>query len=83
MRPHDYFAYRWVPGSNHFMGDVLSTETTLVEFNLAENDDATTVTMVESGFAKIPAKLAEAAFTQNSNGWNFMLGRLEKHFTEQ
>jgi uncharacterized protein YndB with AHSA1/START domain len=83
MRPHDYFAYRWVPGSSHFMGDVLSTETTLVEFSLAENDDATEVTMVESGFAKIPAKLAEAAFAQNSNGWNFMLGRLEKHFTEQ
>ena len=83
MQPHDYFAYRWVPGANHFIGDVLSTDTTLVEFRITESDGVSTVTLTESGFTKIPVELAKAAFEQNSGGWNLMLGRLEKNFSEE
>lgn len=81
--PHDYFAYRWVPGANHYLGDVRDTKTTLVEFKLAETDGVTTLTMTESGFAALPAELATASFEQNSGGWGYMLGRLEKQFNEQ
>jgi uncharacterized protein YndB with AHSA1/START domain len=83
MRPHDYFAYRWVPGASDFVGDVLNTDTTLVEFNITETDGVSTVSMTESGFSKLPKEQAEAAIKQNSGGWEFMLGRLEKFFTEQ
>ncbi|RYG67153.1 hypothetical protein EON80_14125, partial [bacterium] len=48
-QPHDYFAYRWVPGANHVLGDVLTMPNTLVEFRLAETDGVTTVTLQESG----------------------------------
>ncbi|HWZ65372.1 MAG TPA: SRPBCC family protein [Patescibacteria group bacterium] len=82
-RPYDYFAYRWVPGANHFIGDVLNTDTTLVEFNITEADGVSTVTMTESGFAKLPAELAESSFEQNTGGWDYMLSRLEKLFSEQ
>ncbi len=82
-KPHEYFAYRWVPGANHFIGNVAETITTLVEFKLAETSGVTTVTMTESGFSKLPAEVAEASFQQNTGGWGYMLGRLEKKFSEE
>jgi len=79
--PHEYFAYRWVPGASHYLGDVLSVPNTLVEFRITELSDGTCkVTLTESGFAKLPAEQMESAFNQNSAGWDFMLGRLEKYF---
>lgn len=80
-RPHDYFAYRWVPGANHYLGDVLAAPNTLVEFNITEQaNGGCKVTLTESGFASLPAELMEAAFRQNSGGWDFMLNRLVKCF---
>lgn len=81
--PHDYFAYRWVPGANHFIGNVEEAKTTLVEFKLTENSGTTTLTVTESGFSKLPVEMAEASYTQNTGGWGFMLGRLEKKFSEK
>ncbi len=79
--PYDYFAFRWVPGANHYLGDVLSVPNTLVEFNITEHTDgACKVTLTESGFASLPEELIETAFRQNSGGWDFMLGRLERFF---
>ena len=80
-RPHYYFAYRWLPGSNHYLGDVLSVPNTLVEFNIIEQaDDSCKVVLTESGFSSLPKELVETVFKQNSAGWEFMLGRLENHF---
>jgi len=80
-KPHDYFAYRWVPGSSHFMGDVLTVPNTLVEFRIEQQSNGMCkVTMTESGFASLPIEVAEESFKQNSGGWDFMLGRLEKLF---
>lgn len=82
-KPHEYFAYRWVPGANGFIGDVRDTKTTLIEFKLAETSGVTTLTMTESGFSKLPAEMAEPSFKQNTDGWGYMLGRLEKKFSEE
>lgn len=82
-QPHEYFAFRWMPGSNHFMGDVLTMPNTLVEFRLEESEGVTKVTLVESGFASLPAEHAEENFRQNCNGWEYMLGRLEKEFAQE
>ena len=80
-KPYEYFAYRWVPGANVVVGDIKTASTTLVEFNIQEEEKGKCkVTMVESGFAKLPQDMAENAFKQNSGGWEFMLGRLEKQF---
>ena len=79
--PHHYFAYRWVPGANHFMGDVLSVQTTLVEFRIEELADCSCkLTLTESGFAALPTDLMTSAFDQNSGGWDFMLDRLQHYF---
>ncbi|HEY6529325.1 MAG TPA: SRPBCC domain-containing protein [Cellvibrionaceae bacterium] len=82
-QPFDYFAYRWVPGSNHFIGDVLSVANTLVEFRVVDlGNDTCKVILTETGFAKLPIELAEKCFTQNSGGWDFMLSSLVKKITE-
>ncbi len=78
VHPFNYFAYRWIPGSNHFIGDVLSKPNTLVEFRLEESAEGTKVTVTESGFASLPAEVAEQCFKDNSGGWDYMMGRLEK-----
>ena len=82
VQPNDYFAYRWVPGSikdANVGKDILERPTTLVEFRLEEVTGGTKVTLKESGFSSIPAEVVEKAFEQNTHGWGFMFGRLEKY----
>ncbi len=80
-KPYHYFSYRWVPGANHFRGDVTQVKTTLVEFRIEEIDAKNCkVTLTESGFSSLPIEVMESSFKQNSGGWDFMLGRLIKYF---
>jgi uncharacterized protein YndB with AHSA1/START domain len=80
-KPHEYFAYRWVPGArSHFVGDVLSVPTTLVEFFISEEGTGTKVILKESGFDSLPDEMKQEAFKDNSGGWSYMFGRLEKLF---
>lgn len=82
-KPHDYFAFRWVPGAAHFLGDVLSVPNTLVEFRIADlGDGSCRLTLTETGFGELPAEMMASAFEQNSGGWSFMLGRLEARFAD-
>lgn len=77
-KPFEYFSYRWVPGSTGMVGDVRTAPNTLVEFFIEEMEQGTKVTVKESGFAALPAEVAEKSFKDNSGGWEFMMGRLEK-----
>ena len=79
-KPDEYFAYRWIPGSKHFIGDVLTKPNTLVEFSIVETNGVTRVTLTETGFANLPIEVAEKNFSENSGGWEFMLGRLKEYF---
>jgi len=79
--PYDYFAYRWVPADEGadtgYVGDVLTQPNTLVEFRLTESAAGTTVTLKESGFASLPEDVAAKLFKGNTDGWKFMIDRLE------
>ena len=85
--PHDYFAYRWVPGNadgtNGFRGDVLAVPNTLVEFRLADDPIGTTLTLTESGFSTLPRAVAEKKLKGNCSGWDYMLDRLERVFSQE
>ncbi|HEX5794028.1 MAG TPA: SRPBCC domain-containing protein [Rheinheimera sp.] len=82
--PHHYFAYRWVPGGNNFTGDVLSVPNTLVEFRITElAPGRCQVSLTETGFADLPAEIAASSLKQNTNGWDFMLGRLQQFFSAE
>lgn len=79
-KPHDYFAFRWIPGSSHFLGDLKLEKTTLVEFRIEEIPTGECrVTMTESGFASLPPEIIEESFKQNNQGWDFMLGRFKAY----
>jgi uncharacterized protein YndB with AHSA1/START domain len=82
--PYDYFAYRWVPanadGTIGFKGDVLAAPNTLVEFHLSDAPNGTALRLTESGFSTLPVAVAEKQLGENSGGWDYMLGRLEKRF---
>ena len=78
--PHSYFAFRWIPGSNSFVGDVRTELTTLVEFRITEEPNGRcTVTMTESGFASLPADIAARSYEENTEGWGAMMLRLEDY----
>ena len=77
-KPFEYFAYRWVPGSAGIIGDVLAVPNTLVEFYIEEMTSGTKVTVKESGFASLPAEVAQQSLNENSGGWEHMMNRLEK-----
>lgn len=80
-KPYHYFSYRWVPGANHFLGDLTKVKTTLVEFKIEEiQSNNCKVVLTESGFSNLPIEIMESSFKQNSGGWDFMLKRLEKYF---
>lgn len=80
--PFSYFAYRWVPGGTHFVGDLLTVATTLVEFHIEEiAPGRCKVTLTETGFAGLPSDIATTSFKENSGGWDFMLARLTQYFS--
>jgi uncharacterized protein YndB with AHSA1/START domain len=81
-RPDEYFAYRWIPGSKHFIGDVLTEANTLVEFFIHETSDGIVVTVKESGFSSLPAETRVQKFADNNGGWEYMISRLGKLLNE-
>jgi uncharacterized protein YndB with AHSA1/START domain len=76
--PFDYFAFRWVPGGSELIDDVTCVPTTLIEFTIEDMGGMSKITLKESGFASLPAEVAEEKFSMNSGGWDYMMGRLEK-----
>lgn len=69
IEPQRYFSYRWHPYAIDPKQDYSKEPTTLVEFELEEVKDGTSVTIMESGFDRIPAARRAEAFRMNDNGW--------------
>lgn len=69
--PEHLFAYRWHPYAIDPKVDYSTEPTTLVEFRLAELEGgkSTAVTIVESGFDRIPLARRAEAFRMNDAGW--------------
>jgi uncharacterized protein YndB with AHSA1/START domain len=67
--PERYFAYRWHPYAVDPAADYSAEPTTLVEFTLEETDEGTALTIVESGFDRIPLARRSEAFRMNDRGW--------------
>jgi uncharacterized protein YndB with AHSA1/START domain len=77
--PEQYFAYRWHPYAVDPKVNYSSEPTTLVEFHLAESATGTEVTIVESGFDRIPLDRRSEAFRMNDAGWNGQARNLERY----
>jgi hypothetical protein len=61
--------------------DYSNEPTTLVVFTLAEVADGTLLTVVESGFDRIPASRRAKAFEMNANGWAAQMENVKRHLS--
>ncbi len=77
--PERYFSYRWHPYPIDPKVDYSGEPTTLVEFNLEQADGGTAVTIVESGFDRIPLTRRAEAFRMNDQGWAGQIKNLERY----
>lgn len=79
IEPERYFSYRWHPFSPGPAVDYSAEPTTLVEFILDDAADGVAVTIVESGFDRIPLARRAEAFRMNEKGWAGQINNLARH----
>ena len=80
MEPERLLSYRWHPYPQPGPG-LAHEPTTLVELRLEEVPGGTELTVVESGFDRIPLPRRAEAFRMNEGGWAEQLRRIERHVT--
>ena len=81
IQPERLFSYRWHPYALDAKVDYSAEPTTLVEFHLAEAEGGTQLTIIESGFDRLPASRRAEAFRMNEAGWNGQSKKLEQYVT--
>ena len=79
IEPEKLFSYRWHPNAIDPKADYSAEPTTLVEFRLEEVAEGTMLTVVESGFDKIPAGRRDEAFRSNDRGWSEEMENIRRH----
>jgi uncharacterized protein YndB with AHSA1/START domain len=80
VQPQDHLSFRWHPYATDHQLDRSSEEPTLVTFTLRDAPgNGTLVTVVESGFDKLPPQRRLEAFPMHTGGWEAQLKNLERH----
>jgi uncharacterized protein YndB with AHSA1/START domain len=77
--PERLLSWRWHPAAIDPAVDYSQEPTTLVVFELAEEEGGTLLSVVESGFDKIPPARRATAFRLNTSGWDEQMQNIEKH----
>jgi uncharacterized protein YndB with AHSA1/START domain len=81
MDPERLFSYRWHPYAIEPGVDYSAEPTTLVEFRLEAVGEGTRLTIVESGFDRLPQHRRAEAFRMNEGGWSQQIENVERHVT--
>lgn len=82
MEPERLFSWRWHPYAIDPGADYSAEPTTLVTFELEEVPDGTLLTVVESGFDRIPAARREAAYRGNEGGWAQQVESIQRYVSQ-
>lgn len=82
IEPMTLFSFRWHPHAVDRKVDYSSEPMTLVEFTLEEQTHGTLLTIVESGFDRLPLERRARAFTSNEGGWTHQLRLIEKYLDQ-
>ena len=82
VQPKSYFSFRWIPYGIDAEADPKNEPTTLVEFRLESVAEGTKVSIVESGFDRVPAHRRERAFRMNEGGWSGQAENIRKYVEE-
>ena len=78
IEPQTLFSFKWHPGAVDKSVDYSKEPMTQVTFTLEEAPGGIKVTVVESGFDKLPAERRAKAFAGNAEGWTMVVTLLEK-----
>ena len=81
VEPERRLSYRWHPYAVDPGADYSSEPMTLVTFTLDDAESGTLLTIVESGFDKVPLHRRAEAFRQNDSGWTEQTKNIERHVT--
>ncbi len=79
IEPQRLFSYRWHPYAVDPDADYSREPTTLVELRLEEAPGGTRLTVIESGFDRIPAERRDLAWRKDSEGWAIQLENVRRH----
>lgn len=87
MEPERLFAFTW-PHPKSFEKsdrpqDYSNEPRTLVEFRLEKSETGTLLTVIESGFDKLPADRRIDAFRRNEGGWMQQTKNIEAYVTQK
>lgn len=82
MEPERLFSWRWHPHAIDLNADYSSEPTSLVTFELTDVPDGTLLTVVESGFDRIPIARREEAYRGNEGGWTYQMQSIERHVAQ-
>jgi uncharacterized protein YndB with AHSA1/START domain len=82
VRPEDYLSYRWHPYAIDPKVDYSKEPSTLVEFTLEDSKEGTRLTIVESGFDRIPLARRAEAFRMNDGGWAAQLENVKRYVSQ-
>jgi hypothetical protein len=78
-RAERLFSLRWHPYAIDPTVDYSKEPTTLVEFRLEEAPGGTLLTVVESGFDRIPVERRAEAYRMNTDGWGIQMENIQRH----
>lgn len=80
VEPPNVLSFRWHPYAIDPSVDYSKEEPTLVTFTLSDAPgNATTLTVVESGFDKVPPGRRLEAFRMNGRGWSIQMENVARH----
>jgi uncharacterized protein YndB with AHSA1/START domain len=79
LEPERLLAFRWHPFAVELDRDYSQEPMTLVEISLEPAGAGTRITVVESGFDRIPAERRAKAFEMNTGGWAEQMQRIARH----
>ena len=82
MEPERHFSWRWHPNALDPAVDYSAEPATLIVFELREVEGGTLLTVVESGFDRLPPDRLEAAYRGNEKGWTGQMKAIEQHVTQ-
>jgi uncharacterized protein YndB with AHSA1/START domain len=81
VEPEHLFSFQWHPYAMDLTINYEKEERTTVTIALKDTTDGTLLTVVESGFDKVPPERRFEAFRMNTGGWEFQLENLQRYAT--
>ncbi len=77
--PEHLLSFRWHPFAVDSDQDYASEPTTLVSFELEQRRDGVMLTVIESGFQRLPSERRADAFESNERGWTTQMKLIERY----